>query len=84
MSGRYPVVPAGSIVNLPEGAKILDNQGRMRRIRKEYSFVLKTESGAWNEWILWGGVRGVRNRVKKSACRTFAPTKEAEGEEIFD
>lgn len=70
-SGRHPVVPAGSIVFLPQGVKVTDSHGRVRRIQNEYSFVLGTGSGAWSEWIFWGGVRGMRNRVKKSDCRIF-------------
>ena len=73
MSNRYPDVPAGSIVYLPQNVKVRDDRGRVRRVKNEYSFVLATGSGACSEWIFWGGVRGVRNRVKKTDVRIFAP-----------
>ena len=71
--GRHAIVPAGSIVYLPQGAKVRDDRGRVRRIRNEYSFVAKTDSGSHNEFIMWGGVREIKNRIKKSDCRIFVP-----------
>ena len=73
MSDRYSEVPAGSIVYLPQNVKVRDDRGRVRRIKNEYSFVLGKDSGSHNEFITWGGVSGVRNRVKKIDVRIFAP-----------
>ena len=71
--GRHPIVPSGSIVYLPQNVKVRDDRGRVRRVSNEYSFVTKTDSGAWSDSIFWGGIRGVRNRVKKIDVRIFAP-----------
>ena len=71
--GRHAIVPAGSIIYLPQGAKVRDDRGKTRRIRNEYSFTTKSDSDSYSEWIFWAGVRGVKNRIRKSDCRIFAP-----------
>ena len=73
MSDRYPAVPKNSIIFLPQGAKVRDDRGKTRRIRNEYSFTTKSDSDSYSEWIFWAGVRGVKNRIRKSDCRIFVP-----------